>query len=160
MLVAGTPVFILPGSSTNIENPRFEGVHIEATTIDEMTDPDNIYTMKGTFTKATGAIQKNDYYLSTKGNLSRWTNDYVTDLKGTRAWLRPKDPSNAPVLVLGTLDDEATGIFNIEAEDLSINETTYAKGIYDLNGRKVSEGSFDGLPSGVYIQNGKKVVVK
>lgn len=35
-----------------------------------------------------------------------------------------------------------------------------AKGVYTLQGVKVSEGSTDNLPTGVYIVNGRKVVVK
>ena len=40
------------------------------------------------------------------------------------------------------------------------SDATYPQGIYDLSGRKVRIGttSFDGLPKGVYIVNGKKVV--
>lgn len=41
------------------------------------------------------------------------------------------------------------------------NETTKAQDIYDLNGRKVRSGStsLEGLPRGIYIVGGKKVVV-
>ena len=40
------------------------------------------------------------------------------------------------------------------------NETTKAQDIYDLNGRKVRSGctSLEGLPRGIYIVGGKKVI--
>jgi hypothetical protein len=40
------------------------------------------------------------------------------------------------------------------------NETTKAHDIYDLNGRKVRSGStsLEGLPRGIYIVGGKKVI--
>ena len=50
---------------------------------------------------------------------------------------------------------DATGIRSIS------NQTTKAKDIYDLNGRKVRSGStsLEGLPRGIYIIGGKKVIV-
>jgi hypothetical protein len=50
---------------------------------------------------------------------------------------------------------DATGIRTIS------NQTTKAKDIYDLNGRKVRSGStsLEGLPRGIYIIGGKKVIV-
>ena len=50
---------------------------------------------------------------------------------------------------------DATGIRTIN------NNTTKAKDIYDLNGRKVRSGStsLEGLPRGIYIIGGKKVIV-
>ena len=50
---------------------------------------------------------------------------------------------------------DATGIHAIS------NEPTYAKDVYDLNGHKVRSGStsLDGLPRGIYIVGGRKVIV-
>jgi hypothetical protein len=51
---------------------------------------------------------------------------------------------------------DATGISVIPADN------NYHQDVYDLNGRKVRSGStsLDGLPRGIYIVRGKKVVVK
>jgi len=51
---------------------------------------------------------------------------------------------------------DATGISVIPADN------SYHQDVYDLNGRKVRSGStsLDGLPRGIYIVRGKKVVVK
>ena len=50
---------------------------------------------------------------------------------------------------------DATGIRSIS------NQTIKAKDIYDLNGRKVRSGStsLEGLPRGIYIIGGKKIIV-
>ena len=54
--------------------------------------------------------------------------------------------------------------YNIANGIININATTSTKSndVYDLNGRKVRSGSMshDGLPRGIYIIGGKKVVVK
>ena len=51
-------------------------------------------------------------------------------------------------------EDEATGINTVEEKDVVIRV-----GIYDLNGRKLNV-SADELPQGIFIVNGKKVVVR
>ena len=54
--------------------------------------------------------------------------------------------------------DETTGISIIQTED---NKTESKAPIYSIDGRKISEkGDFDSLPKGVYIQNGRKILVK
>jgi hypothetical protein len=55
--------------------------------------------------------------------------------------------------------DETTDINNIEQSD---NVQSDDDAIYDLNGRKVAEGKLSNgqLPKGIYIQNGKKIVIK
>jgi hypothetical protein len=58
------------------------------------------------------------------------------------------------------LNDATTGINSIDNSQLTIDN---ARGnIYSLDGRKVADGSLPTgkLPKGVYIINGKKVVIK
>ena len=158
MIVAGTPVIIKPTQA--VENPVFNGVQLEASEMTNMVD--GTYTMMGTLIQGGENLVTNDYFFTKAGILKRWTGSN-TAMKGTQAWLRPTDPSFAPMLVIGNMtgdDDETTGLFNIEIEDLTTGETYgLTNGVYDLRGRKVSEGSLSGLPKGVYIVNGKKIVV-
>ena len=51
---------------------------------------------------------------------------------------------------------EPTGIEDIE-DDKAID---ISKGIYNIQGVSMSATSLDELPCGIYIVNGKKVVVK
>lgn len=162
MIVAGTPVIIKP--KTTIEaatGAKFEGVQIEATSVDVMQD--DLYKLVGTFvkTEADAGVKNKDYFFSTSGKFTRWTGSN-TAMKGSLAWIQPQNYSNAPALTIGMFsgdDDETTALFDIEIEDLTTGEVYYSKGVYDLRGRKVSEGSLSGLPKGVYIVNGKKIVV-
>lgn len=162
MIVAGTPVIIKPKITVDATTGvKFEGVQIEANSVDVMQD--NLYKLVGTFvqTETNKGLKNKDYFFSTSGKFTRWTgND--TAMKGSLAWIQPQNYSNAPALSIGMFsgdDDETTALFDIEIEDLTTGEVYYSKGVYDLNGRKVSEGSLSGLPKGVYIVNGKKVVV-
>ncbi len=61
-----------------------------------------------------------------------------------------------------SFDGEVTGIGSIIDGELQLNGTV---DVYDLNGRLVHQGakaasSLQGLPAGVYVVNGQKVVVK
>ena len=49
---------------------------------------------------------------------------------------------------------EPSGIGKVEADQT----VDTSKGIYNLNGMRLSATSLDELPSGLYIVNGKKIV--
>ena len=59
-------------------------------------------------------------------------------------------------------NSSTTGIINIENSDGLFNGmvTYFGDGVFNLKGQKVSSGSLENLPKGVYIVNGKKVVVE
>jgi hypothetical protein len=70
-------------------------------------------------------------------------------IEGHRAWLAiPKGSQSAPAFGY-ILDGEATGISQIENGELRIEN------VYDLQGRKVANPT-----KGLYIVNGKKVIIK
>ena len=58
--------------------------------------------------------------------------------------------------VRGLNGGEPTGIHKIEAD----KRIDTSKGIYNLNGMRMRTISLDGLPAGIYIVNGQKVVIK
>lgn len=167
MIVAGTPVLIYPRKAVN--SVVFDGVQIEATNIDEITGDCDDYTMKATYSYLASGLATNDYYMNTSGNFRRFSGTSAA-VKATRAWLRPKDPSSAKELIISTTDafvidessndDYTTRIIGIE-NALNGTEASNANGnVYNLQGQLVSSGSLSGLPRGVYIVNGKKVVVE
>ncbi len=68
----------------------------------------------------------------------------------TRSY-HPSSHDRAKVITLKVLDEEeTTGVANIQHQSANTQ-------LYDLNGRKVSENN---LKPGVYVKNGKKVVIK
>lgn len=76
-------------------------------------------------------------------------------MKGYRCWLDPSwvNSENAKLLTFGFGDGETTGV-DAPFADISTNNTK----VYNLNGQRVD--NMLGVQPGIYIVNGKKVVVK
>ena len=76
-------------------------------------------------------------------------------MKGYRCWLDPSwvNSENAKLITFGFGDGETTGI-DVPFADISTNNTK----VYNLNGQRVD--NMLGVQPGIYIVNGKKVVVK
>ena len=122
----------------------------------------------GTYVKCfdTNNIPANSYVLNGNnvgGTAGLWYYRTVTtNTKGFRGWLQSVDglPSKGfEYEIEGVVDQvngDATAIDGIEAEQ------QHSGNIYNLNGQLVRQGatSTEGLPSGLYIVGGKKVVVK
>ena len=84
------------------------------------------------------------------GNLLKHPNQMPTDMKGFRAYFQLKNlPAEARSFALN-IDGEATSIIS------TTDNTDNTDSVYDLQGRKVDNAA----TKGVYIQNGRKVVVK
>ena len=76
-------------------------------------------------------------------------------MKGYRCWLVPSwvNHENAKLLTFGFGDGETTGV-DVPFADISTNNSK----VYNLNGQRVD--NMLGVQPGIYIVNGKKVVVK
>lgn len=165
MVVAGTPLLIKPTKGSDIDNPWFEGVQLETSVVDDIVSSNGYYKMTGTFVNAENALKKWDYYINSAGNFSYMTGDKAT-VKGTRSWLKvlPANPNPSRLLsvAFSDFDDEGstTGIINVEMSEASNNGQPALRGVYNLKGQKVSDGSLENLPKGIYIVNGKKKVVE
>ena len=90
----------------------------------------------------------------------------VRGLRGFSVWFKPHDiTTSGAVTSKFILDgiDYTTDVERIMATEDSSIDSKFAKlGVFNLNGQLVRSGSTDvsGLPSGIYIVNGKKVFVK
>lgn len=179
MVVAGTPVILYPGKE--LTSVKFEGVQIEADVVETMTGLErDDYSLIGSFVKTADdgevSLHRYDYYFgNADGKLYRFNSSNpetnTKSIKAARAWLRPKTPDASRLLTLAFIGDEddvddggsTTGIIEI-ADDMTYgNEGTNNKrsgAVYNLKGQKVSDDSLEDLPKGVYIVNGKKVVVE
>ena len=90
----------------------------------------------------------------TSYNLSpnRWYLEIQTRSGGSAA------PKSIDIIEDGDEDNPTTGIFEC-VTDSNGGRTINDNVIYDLNGRAVKRGtSLEGMPSGLYILNGKKIV--
>ena len=100
-------------------------------------------------------------YFFDKGNLY-YSEKRVRGLRGFSCWFKPVNSSEPTKLNL-YIDGVANGTTGIDEVAFGDEEPTgkAAKGIYNMNGQLVSNGSdTTNLPAGMYIVNGKKCVVR
>ena len=87
---------------------------------------------------------------------------YQYGLKAFRCWFELSGTSASSVsLMIDGVEDSATSIDNIHG---SSNSTSYKRGIegvFNMHGQMVRrDNSLEGLPKGMYVVNGKKVIIK
>ena len=87
---------------------------------------------------------------------------YQYGLKAFRCWFELSSPSASSVsLMIDGVEDSAASIDDIHG---SSNSTSYKRGIegvFNMNGQMVRrDNSLEGLPKGMYVVNGKKVIIK
>lgn len=137
----------------------------------------------GTFARTFGDIMKNDEQTTVKitnkenpiiegrDNLKHcyffhegkmvYAGENVRGLRGFSVWFKPYGTATSKFILDGI--DYTTDVERIMATEDSSIDSKFAKlGVFNLNGQLVRSGSTDvsGLPSGIYIVNGKKVFVK
>lgn len=137
----------------------------------------------GTFARTYGSIMKNDEqttftvdksnpiisgrddlkgcYFFHEGKMV-YAGDKVRGLRGFSVWFKPSSGTATSKFILDGID-YTTDVERIMATEDSSIDSKFAKlGVFNLNGQLVRSGSTDvsGLPSGIYIVNGKKVLVK
>lgn len=149
---------------------------------------DGTLAAHGTFARTFGDIMKNDEQTSFsitnkenpiiagRDNLKGcyffhegkmvYAGDKVRGLRGFSVWFKPHDITTSGAatskFILDGID-YTTDVERIMATEDSSIDSKFAKlGVFNLNGQLVRSGSTDvsGLPSGIYIVNGKKVFVK
>lgn len=127
-------------------------------------------------TETSFTVNKNNPIIEGRDNLKNcyffhegkmvYAGDKVRGLRGFSVWFKPVEtPASATATSKFILDgiDYTTDVERIMATEDSSIDSKFAKlGVFNLNGQLVRSGSTDvsGLPSGIYIVNGKKVFVK
>ena len=167
-IVAGKPFLIKP--TKNIESINTAEVTDYPYVTIENTKPkdwceSNGYVWTSSYNKMD--IVKNDYFIGASDGKFKAYSAASGTVKGFRGFLKAKLPASAKPTMLSIStssitdgnEGETTGI-----EDLIINadgELIPANcRVYNINGQLVSEdaNSFQSLPSGIYIINGKKYI--
>lgn len=167
-IVAGKPFLIKPTKNVESINTAdvtdYPYVTIENTTPDAWCES-NDYVWTSSYN--TMNIAKNDYFIGASDGKFKAYSAASGTVKGFRGFLKAKLPASAKPTMLSIStnsitdgnDGETTGI-----EDLIITtdgELMPANSrVYNINGQLVSEdaSSFQSLPSGIYIINGKKYI--
>ena len=139
---------------------RTFGQNVTQNVTDEKADDYGVYKFTDHY-----IISKRDdlkgSYLYDKVNLY-YSSKRVRGLRGFSCWFKPVNSSEPTKLNL-YIDGVANGTTGIDDVAFGDEEPTgkAAKGIYNMNGQLVSNGSdTTNLPAGMYIVNGKKCVVR
>lgn len=155
---AGIPYIMKPGNDV-VENPTFTGVSMVATPLDSNNNPlpvgdRNVFQMKGIYNQTMLKTDKTELFLG-DGNLFYYPVEGDIDactMDGMRAYFIV--PKNTDINKLrANIDGELTPIthiFTTEGSDAPV---------YNMMGQYAGN-SLNSLKRGIYIQNGKKVVVK
>lgn len=121
---------------------------------------DGTYTWTNDGKIIPGRDDLKDCYFFDKGNMYHSTKR-ARGLRGFSCWFKPVNgKSQNASFTLDGVSQGTTGIEDILA-DYEQPVSRFANGIYNLNGQLVKQGnSTAGLPSGMYIVNGKKCIVR
>lgn len=125
-------------------------------------DENGVYNFNNNYDIIGGRDNLIGCYFFDRGNLYYSSKDRVRGLRGFSCWFKPVDSSEHTKLNL-YIDGVANGTTGIDEVAFGDEEPTgkATKGIYNMNGQLVSNGSdTTNLPAGMYIVNGKKCVVR
>ncbi len=129
-----------------------------------MQTMEEIYSLYGTYEGTTATAEDPFYYVNIEGDLSLGNDGTVT--VGAYRWImRVESKFGSTPAYARTMhffegeNGETTGIISIEHGTLNIDHS-----VYDLQGRRVQTSNLNSqtsnLKRGVYIVNGKKVIIK
>ena len=144
---AGTPYLV----KWEVKNPTYESVTLKAINAQTVSSADKLYSFVATYSPATLALDKTERYLGSDGNLYYPTGaeGQANRLKGLRAYYRVPATAGTKIAFF----DETTGI----ALPKEQSQPCQFK-VYNLNGQYLGS-SLNGLPKGLYIVNGRKVII-
>ena len=147
---AGTPYIVKP--TKEVVDPSFTGVNIEATAAKKVGADG--YFMQGIYSAKTDlATDGTNLFLGDGNKFYKPAGNTTARMKGLRAFFIVPQGTNLAAL-RANIDGATTSI----DEFATIVEQPTDNRIYNLQGQFVGT-SFEGL-HGVYVQNGKKVLVK
>ena len=133
----------------------------------DVTSWNTRFIFHGTYDGVTGDdMFNNKYYAFADGGLKQVSQP--VPMKGYRWYLDIQDRAGeklptAKAISLRIVDEEGnvTGVEEVELDGNAAAGNGYSAGVYNLQGQKVRDNADDlvGLPKGVYIINGKKVIL-
>ena len=153
---AGKPYIMKPGNAV-VKNPTFEGVSMVATDLDTNGNPQAVgdastVQMKGIYNHVTLVQDKTNIYIGAGNKFYYPADAEACQMNGLRAYFIVPEGTDIKKL-RANLDGATTSlgeIFDTEESNTPV---------YNLHGQCVGN-SLSTLKSGIYVQNGKKVVVK
>lgn len=173
--------FVIPKVSLSVDDLKKVDQKTWATAVSESTDgkmkawgtlartfgtvSDNVengYQFENNGQIITGRDNLIGSYFFDNGKMYHSSKDRVRGLRGFSCWFKPVNgkSQNAQFTLDGVTQSGTTALDDIFT-DGEQPVSRFAQGIYNLNGQLVKQGnSTAGLPSGMYIVNGKKCIVR
>ena len=152
-ITAGKPYIVKWTTGDNITNPVFNGVTISSTPAQEVESTDGNVKFVGQYSPFTiDDSNINSILYVASGNKIGYSKSART-LKSFRAhfWVKPNGTTPAASMInVDFGEGEVTGVNEVIGVK-EVNDNSY----YDLQGRKVTKPT-----KGLYIVNGKKVIIK
>ena len=147
LIEAGVPYIV----KWDIKDPTFESVTLKATKAQTINSNDGQYGFVAIYDPTALALNKTERYLAKDGNLyyPSSSDNKANLLKGLRAYYRVPAGAGAKIAFFG----EATGITSPEV----LTTPTQIK-VYNPNGQYMGS-SINNLPKGIYIVNGRKLII-
>ena len=109
---------------------------------------------------AANPIPANSYVLS--GGSWMYATNGVNKVQGLRGWIETGigNTSKSLIFNIDGVDEEevSTGIDGLFVDGAETNTSISKTGVYSLSGQKISDNT--NLPKGIYIVNGRKMIVK
>ena len=152
-LKANTPYLIYFSSAVSKDTPIYFGAEVQELSPNKVTYGD--YTFQGNYTA--GLSMYGNYGVANidgKQYIRRGGSN--STLKATGAYFASSGSSSSVQSMIINLGGETTGIDNVN----TVTDGNANGPVYNLQGIRVSNGSTDNLPKGIYLQNGKKIYVK
>ena len=155
---AGKPYIIKWAPGADITNPQFNGVLVSASTANFKSDDETIDFL-GTYSMTAFDTEVTDILFMDSGSQLKWPLPGAT-IGACRAYfkLAGGSPAKHFVLSFGSADDDDDDITAIASQEMVNSQSLMANGEwYTLSGVRLN-----GKPSakGIYIHNGKKIVVQ
>ena len=172
--------FVIPKVSLSVDDLKKVDQNTWATAVSTSTD--GMMEAWGTLARTFGTVSDNvengyqftnngeiitdrdnliDSYFFANGKMYH-SDSRVRGLRGFSCWFKPAEGSkkNASFTLDGVTQSGTTALDDIFT-DGEQTVSRFANGVYNLNGQLVKQGnSTAGLPSGMYIVNGKKCIVR
>lgn len=146
-IIANKPFLLV----TKMTKTTFDIDNVEVIEGDAATDTGIYYDFAGNYDE--NMVLEAGYMYLASGKV--YSSRGKTTLKGFRAYFKPTSNTSSAKAVSLNVDGETTSIDNLSADF-----PTSTADIYNINGQKISDNRQQNLPKGVYIQNGKKYIIK
>ena len=145
---AGTPFIVKV--KKDVVNPQFSNVlikNVEAKAVSDLEG--NSYKFVGTFSPVNLTTDKTNLFLGTDGKLHYPTSAAVNTMKGLRAYFVVPEGAVSSRISINEEEMDDISDFDIETNTDAV--------IYNLRGQRHDA---DALRKGIYIRDGRKVIVK